>query len=89
MGEPNEGLLGVDVTESLQHFGTPTAEEKRAFTRVLQGHIALDAAVFPNGTTGAVSLHFWFQLPFKSDPRTGYIMYILLALGLRRAAYDF
>jgi Xaa-Pro aminopeptidase len=35
-----------------QHFGTPNAEEKRAFTRVLQGHIAIDNAIFPNGTTG-------------------------------------
>ena len=35
-----------------QHFGTPKPEEKRAFTRVLQGHIAIDTAVFPNGTTG-------------------------------------
>lgn len=35
-----------------QHFGEPTAEEKRAFTRVLQGHIAIDTAVFPNGTSG-------------------------------------
>jgi len=36
----------------LQHFGDPTDEEKRIFTRVLQGHIAIDVAVFPNGTTG-------------------------------------
>ncbi|KAI0634735.1 Creatinase/aminopeptidase [Trametes polyzona] len=42
----------TDVTRTY-HFGTPTAEEKRAFTRVLQGHIAIDIAVFPNGTTGA------------------------------------
>ncbi|KAF7291982.1 putative Xaa-Pro aminopeptidase P [Mycena indigotica] len=41
----------TDVTRTW-HFGTPTAEEKRAFTRVLQGHIAIDAAVFPVGTTG-------------------------------------
>ncbi|KAI9568021.1 Creatinase/aminopeptidase [Boletus coccyginus] len=34
------------------HFGTPSEEEKRAFTRVLQGHIAIDTAVFPTGTTG-------------------------------------
>jgi hypothetical protein len=34
------------------HFGTPNAEEKRAFTRVLQGHIAIDKAIFPTGTTG-------------------------------------
>ena len=37
-----------------KHFGTPTPEEKRAFTRVLQGHIAIDVAVFPNGTTGYI-----------------------------------
>jgi Xaa-Pro aminopeptidase len=36
----------------LQHFGDPTDEEKRIFTRVLQGHIAIDVAIFPNGTTG-------------------------------------
>ncbi|EIW51638.1 Creatinase/aminopeptidase [Trametes versicolor FP-101664 SS1] len=41
----------TDVTRTF-HFGTPNAEEKRAFTRVLQGHIAIDTAVFPNGTTG-------------------------------------
>ena len=39
------------VTRTL-HFGTPTAFEKRAYTRVLQGHIAIDEAVFPSTTTG-------------------------------------
>ncbi|KNC98502.1 aminopeptidase P [Spizellomyces punctatus DAOM BR117] len=41
----------TDVTRTL-HFGTPTAEEKDAFTRVLKGHIQIDMAVFPRGTTG-------------------------------------
>ncbi|KAK6904932.1 hypothetical protein I203_105751 [Kwoniella mangroviensis CBS 8507] len=41
----------TDITRTF-HFGTPTEKEKRAFTRVLQGHIALDTAVFPQGTTG-------------------------------------
>ncbi|TNY17118.1 Creatinase/aminopeptidase [Rhodotorula diobovata] len=41
----------TDVTRTL-HFGEPTAFEKRAYTRVLQGHIAIDAAVFPDTTTG-------------------------------------
>lgn len=41
----------TDVTRTL-HFAIPTAEEKRAFTRVLQGHIAIDTTVFPSGTTG-------------------------------------
>ncbi|EJD05517.1 Creatinase/aminopeptidase [Fomitiporia mediterranea MF3/22] len=43
----------TDVTRTW-HFGTPTDEEKRAYTRVLQGHIALDTLVFPNGTTGFI-----------------------------------
>ncbi|KAI9345120.1 peptidase M24, structural domain-containing protein [Pilaira anomala] len=41
----------TDVTRTF-HFGTPTEYEKRCFTRVLQGHIAIDEAVFPKGTTG-------------------------------------
>ncbi|KAG0707891.1 peptidase M24, structural domain-containing protein [Suillus ampliporus] len=43
----------TDVTRTW-HFGTPTDEEKRAFTRVLQGHISIDTAVFPTGTSGFV-----------------------------------
>lgn len=43
--------LARSVTRTL-HFGEPTAFEKRAYTRVLQGHIAIDAAVFPDTTTG-------------------------------------
>ncbi|RSH90625.1 hypothetical protein EHS25_001230 [Saitozyma podzolica] len=41
----------TDTTRTL-HFGEPSAEEKRAFTRVLQGHIALDTVIVPQGTTG-------------------------------------
>ncbi|KAF8978402.1 hypothetical protein BGZ46_006497 [Entomortierella lignicola] len=41
----------TDITRTL-HFQTPTAHEKRCFTRVLQGHIAIDTAIFPDGTTG-------------------------------------
>jgi Xaa-Pro aminopeptidase len=33
--------------------GTPTAEMRDRFTRVLQGHIQLALARFPEGTTGA------------------------------------
>lgn len=42
----------IDTTRTV-HFGRPTAEQKRAYTRVLQGHIALALAKFPAGTTGA------------------------------------
>ncbi|SNX85258.1 probable aminopeptidase P, cytoplasmic [Melanopsichium pennsylvanicum] len=41
----------TDVTRTW-HFGSPAKEHIRAFTRVLQGHIAIDRAVFPKGTTG-------------------------------------
>ncbi|KZS97160.1 Creatinase/aminopeptidase, partial [Sistotremastrum niveocremeum HHB9708] len=43
----------TDVTRTW-HFGTPRAKEKRAFTRVLQGHIAIDTLVFPEGTSGYI-----------------------------------
>lgn len=43
----------TDVTRTW-HFGVPSDDEKRAFTRVLQGHIAMDTAVFPAGTTGYI-----------------------------------
>jgi Xaa-Pro aminopeptidase len=42
----------IDTTRTV-HFGTPTSEQRRAFTRVLQGHIAIDTSVFPKGTTGS------------------------------------
>lgn len=41
----------TDVTRTV-HFGTPTDWEKECFTRVLQGHIAIDKVIFPKGTTG-------------------------------------
>lgn len=43
----------TDVTRTL-HFGTPTMEQRRCFTRVLQGHIAVDRMIFPYNTTGYV-----------------------------------
>ncbi|KAL4784626.1 hypothetical protein BJX76DRAFT_347642 [Aspergillus varians] len=41
----------TDVTRTF-HFGQPTELEKKAFTLVLKGHIGLDAAVYPKGTSG-------------------------------------
>ncbi|PCH35935.1 Creatinase/aminopeptidase [Wolfiporia cocos MD-104 SS10] len=40
-----------DITRTV-HFGRPTDEQSEAFTRVLQGHIAIDSAIFPEGTSG-------------------------------------
>jgi Xaa-Pro aminopeptidase len=42
----------TDVTRTVI-VGTPTAEMKDRFTRVLKGHIALATAKFPEGTTGS------------------------------------
>ncbi|MEH3035895.1 MAG: aminopeptidase P family protein [Sphingomonas adhaesiva] len=42
----------TDVTRVVP-IGTPTAEMRDRFTRVLKGHIALATAVFPRGTCGA------------------------------------
>ncbi|KAL6964795.1 Aminopeptidase P2 [Sarracenia purpurea var. burkii] len=43
----------TDITRTV-HFGEPSARQKECFTRVLQGHIALDQAVFPENTPGFV-----------------------------------
>ncbi|KAG9055938.1 hypothetical protein FS842_000759 [Serendipita sp. 407] len=41
-----------DTTRTV-HFGYPTVEQAEAFTRVLQGHMAIETAVFPAGTSGS------------------------------------
>ncbi|KAL8939762.1 MAG: hypothetical protein Q9216_003176 [Gyalolechia sp. 2 TL-2023] len=41
----------TDTTRTL-HFGEPTDMERKAYTLVLQGVIAIDRAVFPKGTSG-------------------------------------
>ncbi|KAF8317040.1 Creatinase aminopeptidase [Amanita rubescens] len=40
-----------DTTRTV-HFGRPSSEQCEAYTKVLQGHIAIDTAVFPEGTSG-------------------------------------
>ncbi|MCA3249814.1 MAG: aminopeptidase P family protein [Rhodospirillaceae bacterium] len=42
----------TDVTRTVA-IGQPTAEQRRHFTLVLRGHIALARAQFPSGTSGA------------------------------------
>ena len=55
----------TDVTRT-HHTGTPTAFQKDAYTRVLQGHIALASARFPEDTSGFVldafaRSHLWAE----------------------------
>ena len=42
----------TDITRTVA-IGTPTAEHRDRYTRVLKGHIALATARFPKGTTGS------------------------------------
>jgi len=42
----------TDVTRTII-VGAPTAEMRDRFTRVLRGHLAIEHAAFPDGTTGA------------------------------------
>eukprot|EP00268_Persea_americana_P057456 TRINITY_DN68889_c0_g1_i1.p1 TRINITY_DN68889_c0_g1~~TRINITY_DN68889_c0_g1_i1.p1 ORF type:complete len:630 (-),score=124.69 TRINITY_DN68889_c0_g1_i1:338-2227(-) len=55
----------TDITRTV-HFGKPSAHEKACYTAVLKGHIALDTAKFPNGTTG-LSLDVLARLPLWKD----------------------
>ncbi len=41
----------TDITRTIA-IGTPTAEQREIYTRVLKGHIAISRARFPVGTTG-------------------------------------
>lgn len=49
-GQYHDGT--TDITRTVA-VGTPSAEQKRRFTQVLKGHIALAMAVFPEGTQGS------------------------------------
>lgn len=48
-GQYPEGT--TDITRTT-YLGTPSEEQKKHFTLVLKGHIALARAIFPKGTTG-------------------------------------
>ncbi|KAJ3476796.1 hypothetical protein NLI96_g10907 [Meripilus lineatus] len=54
------------TVEKDQHFGSPSQDEKRAFTRVLQGHIAIDVGVFPSGTSGMLLCSFRLNSPLMN-----------------------
>lgn len=65
----------TDITRTVA-IGTPSAEQKHAFTLVLKGHIALASARFPKGTTGSqldalARQHLWAH-GFDYDHGTGH-----------------
>jgi Xaa-Pro aminopeptidase len=65
----------TDITRTVA-IGTPSAEMKDRFTRVLKGHIALATARFPAGTTGsqldALARYALWQVGLDYDHGTGH-----------------
>jgi Xaa-Pro aminopeptidase len=65
----------TDITRTVA-IGTPTDEMRELFTLVLQGHIALDVARFPPGTTGThldvLARQFLWQSGRDYDHGTGH-----------------
>ena len=65
----------TDVTRTIA-LGTPTAEMRERFTRVLKGHIALASARFPRGTSGSqldvLARQFLWQAGLDYDHGTGH-----------------
>jgi Xaa-Pro aminopeptidase len=65
----------TDVTRTVA-VGTPDAEMKDRYTRVLKGHIALSRTLFPKGTTGSqldvLARHALWQAGLDYDHGTGH-----------------
>lgn len=65
----------TDITRTVA-IGTPSAEHRDRFTRVLKGHIALATAIFPRGTRGsqldALARQFLWQVGLDYDHGTGH-----------------
>jgi Xaa-Pro aminopeptidase len=65
----------TDVTRTIA-IGTPTADMRDRFTRVLRGHIAIARAIFPDGITGAqldpLARQFLWQAGLDFEHGTGH-----------------
>ncbi|MFU8765160.1 MAG: aminopeptidase P family protein [Haliea sp.] len=72
-GQYNDGT--TDITRTVA-IGDPGAEVRRLFTLVLKGHIALDRARFPKGTTGThldvLARQFLWREGHEYDHGTGH-----------------
>ncbi|WRT68589.1 uncharacterized protein IL334_005567 [Kwoniella shivajii] len=56
----------IDTTRTLYFGKSPSAEIKRAYTRVLQGHLAVSTAIFPRGVS-ADRLNMLARNPLYQD----------------------
>ncbi|TGD74020.1 aminopeptidase P family protein [Mangrovimicrobium sediminis] len=72
-GQYSDGT--TDITRTVA-IGDPGAEVRRMFTLVLKGHIALDRARFPAGTTGthldALARQYLWRYGYDFDHGTGH-----------------
>ena len=84
----------TDITRTVA-IGDPGAEIRRMFTLVLKGHIALDQARFPEGTTGTqldiLARQFLWQQGYDYDHGTGHGVgcYLSVHEGPQRIAKTF
>ena len=73
----------TDITRTVA-IGDPGDELRRLFTLVLKGHIALDSARFPEGTTGtqldALARQFLWQAGCDYDHGTGHGVGVFLSV---------
>ena len=73
----------TDITRTVA-IGDPGADIRRLFTLVLKGHIALDQARFPHGTTGtqldALARQFLWREGFDYDHGTGHGVGVFLSV---------
>jgi Xaa-Pro aminopeptidase len=80
-GQYSDGT--TDITRTIA-IGDPGAEIRRMFTLVLKGHIALDQARFPVGTTGtqldALARQFLWREGFDYDHGTGHGVGVFLSV---------
>jgi Xaa-Pro aminopeptidase len=84
----------TDITRTVA-IGDPGSEVRRMFTLVLKGHIALDQARFPEGTTGTqldiLARQFLWQHGYDYDHGTGHGVgcYLSVHEGPQRIAKPF
>jgi Xaa-Pro aminopeptidase len=82
----------TDITRTI-HLGTPTAEQKKHYTLVLRGHLALRHTPFPNGACGEhintiARMPLWVEgMDFGHGTGHGVGSYLCVHEGPQRIAY--
>ena len=82
----------TDITRTI-HLGTPTAEQKKHYTLVLKGHLALRHTPFPDGACGEhvnaiARMPLWIEgMDFGHGTGHGVGCYLCVHEGPQRIAY--